>query len=569
MMLKKYKFIVTLFTVLFLVLAVSCTGEVKNGDRVVSVSFDGSVDDSSRGFILEFAEDIAPDRCFWTYTAVKTDGGHATGASEKDMFGKLIEKPLNSGSGFNGFKQNFSTGTWTFSIFGYTDSKYTKLAYRAEKTGVSLSSATTVMFTLEGVTSTSSLTFNTNFAPYAENVYKTGGMLKIETVKARVPSNTGYIAGSGLIVEVLEGTTKIAKSVTNISSTLSSNAVFYLAPFVFESGKDSFTTGNHTLKFVVTVTYPKESYDATSLTVEVASGTVVVPIYDSVTTIISGDLDNLEWVSEERHFVGGRIYYVDPDLNGARYEFYDVTGARLLSGSSYEYNVDNLKDAHTYTVSNKKSDAKDRFYVFNRRTYYVGATYALNTYWGCNYSGMGGGKKNFDVLYDSSTRTIRSGKANVLKHVTATDGTTSPDYNTAICFVDYINDYNSIASYPMASAWGDKKPGGCDDWYIASGDELIALCVWAGSVSDTGSGALYNSGGSNKSGRLAWTADTTRPVADEDKCFVWDKTHGASLQCSTEITSNKTSLYLWIASESGFSAHFKSNPYPHWIIRSF
>ena len=60
-------------------------------------------------------------------------------------------------------------------------------------------------------------------------------------------------------------------------------------------------------------------------------------------------------MSEEKPFVGGKIYYIDSDDNGAKYHFYDENGEELT-----DIKVGDMP--YQYTVKGKPS--KDKYYIF-------------------------------------------------------------------------------------------------------------------------------------------------------------------------------------------------------------
>lgn len=139
--------------------------------------------------------------------------------------------------------------------------------------------------------------------------------------------------------------------------------------------------------------------------------------------------------------VGGKIFYVDPDDNGATYTFYDVEGdeipiADVIVGTT----------PHAYVVDGTPS--KDKFYVFNNQL----LTSKVWTY------------KNGDnwVLELLGTKTaIGEGRNNTDIVMAADDG----------AYVDWAN---SIWHFLDIANTTD-KPGGCDDWFIGSKDEIDKL----------------------------------------------------------------------------------------------
>ena len=157
---------------------------------------------------------------------------------------------------------------------------------------------------------------------------------------------------------------------------------------------------------------------------------------------------------EERFYVGGQIYYIDPEDNGAIYHFYDSLGLEIP-----DINVGN----RPYQYSIEGNPSKDKYYVFCSEP--MG-------YWKWSGSGnllgtkadFGAGRENTELIEcNSGSLTLKTG----------------------------------IMLMNCAEV------NGCSDWFIPSKEELDELTC-SGLVNDIfGNGWIWSS--SEYSAQYAWS----------------------------------------------------------------
>ena len=125
------------FAFLALIFTASCSVNPEAEDKVVPVSFSARGD--SRVLVEDMYSTHDPDSLYWTFTAVKLEGIHTTGASKLDTSGNPIAENVWVGvddrAGLTGAVRKFSMGKWKFTVKGYTDKAHTpaKLVYKGEK----------------------------------------------------------------------------------------------------------------------------------------------------------------------------------------------------------------------------------------------------------------------------------------------------------------------------------------------------------------------------------------------------------------------------------------------------
>lgn len=135
---------------------------------------------------------------------------------------------------------------------------------------------------------------------------------------------------------------------------------------------------------------------------------------------------------------GGKIFYIDPDDNGATYHFFDQHGEEIQVGIG--------DSPYAYTVTG--TPAKDKYYVFypsaytsKRWTYYQNGAYVYNSL--------------------GTQDGIGKGRANTALVMAADDGA-------------YItNDSNGVATiWYSLQQMNANKIGGCEDWFVPSKAEV-------------------------------------------------------------------------------------------------
>lgn len=130
---------------------------------------------------------------------------------------------------------------------------------------------------------------------------------------------------------------------------------------------------------------------------------------------------------EERFYVGGTIFFIDPEDNGAKYHFYDEVGNELtdvkVGDKPYEYSVEG-------------KPTKDRFYVFHDEPIGI---YCFGNYGKLlgTKTGFGAGKENTKLLLAGEQKPMSIGKGITLMN--------------------------------------QARVANCDDWFVPSKDELQKL----------------------------------------------------------------------------------------------
>lgn len=138
-------------------------------------------------------------------------------------------------------------------------------------------------------------------------------------------------------------------------------------------------------------------------------------------------------------YAGGKIFYIDPDDNGAEYVFYTRTG-RIMT------DVRVGDEPFAYKVTG--TPTKDKYYIFN-------ANAITSKTW--TYKN-GAGEWVYTLI--GTSKDIGAGKTNTASVMAADEG----------AYVSYTNTiWNSLNALNLAS---DK---GCNDWFVGSEYEIEAL----------------------------------------------------------------------------------------------
>lgn len=245
MKMKRLSYIL-LAAMLVAVLAVSCTAEVIDDSLVAMVRFTDNV--GSRALEVS-REDVSVGELYWKYDAAKVSGP-ASGA----VTGKYLGQGLSKEAG------PFSLGDWNFTLYGYKDKECKTLMYKGTGTGTVEKGKTNAIrisvepqMTQEG---TGSL-----------HISKSIQLTKDGVVVKGSDGSTTYTATSVVVTRLSDG------SKANVNAD---DSYFWKA--------DGITSDSY--KVVVAFVDA-----ATGITH--AENTVYVNVFDGLTTVISGTLDEV------------------------------------------------------------------------------------------------------------------------------------------------------------------------------------------------------------------------------------------------------------------------------------
>ncbi len=264
---------ILLAAMLVAALAVSCTAEVIDDSLVAMVRFT----ENSGARALEVSrEDISVGTLYWKYDAVKVSGP-ASGA----VTGKYLGQGLSNEAG------PFSLGNWNFTLYGYKDKECKTLMYKGTGTGTVEKGKTNAIrisvepqMTQEG---TGSL-----------HISKSIQLTKDGVVVKGSDGSTTYTATSVVVTRLSDG------SEVNVNAD---DSYFWKA--------DGITSGSY--KVVV-------AFVDNSTGIIHAENTAYVNVFDGLTTVIKGTLDEVtSSISFDANFTEGRISEtktVSPDTDG-------------------------------------------------------------------------------------------------------------------------------------------------------------------------------------------------------------------------------------------------------------
>lgn len=264
---------ILLAAMLVAALAVSCTAEVIDDSLVAMVRFT----ENSGARALEVSrEDISVGTLYWKYDAVKVSGP-ASGA----VTGKYLGQGLSNEAG------PFSLGDWNFTLYGYKDKECKTLMYKGTGTGTVEKGKTNAIrisvepqMTQEG---TGSL-----------HISKSIQLTKDGVVVKGSDGSTTYTATSVVVTRLSDG------SEVNVNAD---DSYFWKA--------DGITSGSY--KVVV-------AFVDNSTGIIHAENTAYVNVFDGLTTVIKGTLDEVtSSISFDANFTEGRISEtktVSPDTDG-------------------------------------------------------------------------------------------------------------------------------------------------------------------------------------------------------------------------------------------------------------
>ena len=162
------------------------------------------------------------------------------------------------------------------------------------------------------------------------------------------------------------------------------------------------------------------------------------------------DRDEAPGLPSDAKPVGGTIFYIDDKADGA-YEFFDVNGNVIedvqVGDKPYAYRV-------------VTPGTKDKYYVYYDKRY--------EGSWASEYD---------DHIYDSlgTSTSVGSGKTNTEKVMAENDGIYVPKDSGGLPTIWY-----------QLQQARNERAGGCDDWFVPSKKEIVALRLAIKSGSITG-----------------------------------------------------------------------------------
>lgn len=272
MKMKRLSYIL-LAAMLVAALAVSCTAEVIDDSLVAMVRFTDNV--GSRALEVS-REDVSVGELYWKYDAAKVSGP-ASGA----VTGKYLGQGLSKEAG------PFSLGDWNFTLYGYKDKECKTLMYKGTGTGTVEKGKTNAIrisvepqMTQEG---TGSL-----------HISKSIQLTKDGVVVKGSDGSTTYTATSVVVTRLSDG------SKVNVTAD---DSYFWKA--------DGITSDS----YKVVVAFVDDSTGIIH-----AENTAYVNVFDGLTTVIKGTLDEVtSSISFDANFTEGRISEtktVSPDTDG-------------------------------------------------------------------------------------------------------------------------------------------------------------------------------------------------------------------------------------------------------------
>ena len=315
---NKILFFVTV--VLLALFCVGCDNSVENGSGTGFVRF--GEDDASRSLDIDDRLQCPVEDTYWAYTAVKVDGLHTTGESEKGgveadtgingtTAGGYKLRPVKNGpaAGLGVCSRKFAYGDWKFRIYGYegyngVSGAFTKLLYTSDEVYVRVNNSATPAEATFVLTETDAYKNMKSFLIFRD-LYWT------------VPENMKIYKGSSLSVTVKEGTEVIARGMGTVSTAADSPSGTEIPvglAFEYNSDgtvKNQFESGTEHI-FTFEIKYVRgtsgtEDCDITETTTTVVREFTIPFFYDTVTTVY-GSLDDVN--VNCGNFVNGDFGYV-------------------------------------------------------------------------------------------------------------------------------------------------------------------------------------------------------------------------------------------------------------------
>lgn len=167
-------------------------------------------------------------------------------------------------------------------------------------------------------------------------------------------------------------------------------------------------------------------------------------------------------------YVGGRIFYIDSNST-ATYKFYDANMNEISNVA--------VGDAPMYSKKLTKGNNKEKYYVFDN-------TLISNKSW-----------SYYDITTGATGQNIGDGKSNTTTILSITD-TTTP---ITPSLWEWLKNNNTT------------KLNNCNDWYICSQNELLALKTTADSLGNSMLDSLGNTVSSWFTEYGIWVSDEYAP----------------------------------------------------------
>ena len=273
-------FLISITVLIAALLMVSCNMDSKLDDGLAILSFQASDDELTSKNLTRTNPVLNPEDLWWSYTANKAEDDKTNLTT-----GSTGETKTTIGTQTQGLKTSvgpFSYGKWVFTLYGYTDSNRTQLAYQGTSTVTISSTKTTISVTVKSLGSGN-------------------GTLQIPAkgaIKLKL-NNDSDITDYSAFVE------KVAIVALDAGSTYKQETPAYI-----ESTSDVTNISLPSGSYSVTVSYqskkdPTAADSDQTAPIIYAQDTIYVTIADYLTTKIGGDIK--ENNSQVEFFADGEI----------------------------------------------------------------------------------------------------------------------------------------------------------------------------------------------------------------------------------------------------------------------
>lgn len=183
-------------------LMISCNGDVSNNsDNLATVSIKAGTSKGLSTTPTSTVDDV--ENLYWYFTATKTDGSmFTTGATSEitPVVSAGTQGLVNKFIGGDGeSRRYFSTGSWSFSFYGYkTSSTSENLIYKCENLAVTITGDTELTLTLETVSDSPAKLILGSSAPYwaYENATNESLTLKIYDGSTLLATSTATVSNN-------------------------------------------------------------------------------------------------------------------------------------------------------------------------------------------------------------------------------------------------------------------------------------------------------------------------------------------------------------------------------------